>query len=519
MAVVSDKEQVRAALRDMFPPFVSKWVMMENAGGTPMPRPVMDRMQDFYNNRHVQMGGGYTLSKEVTESVTAAREFLGEFMEADNDAGDGGRVVMGVACRVLINNLAGAIFDRLLNDPVGTPVHMLVADHNHVSNIKPWVRLVDRLNKAGRPATLYMLNEADPAHPGMLNYTEVERVLKQITAAEANSRIFVSLPQVSNMLGEKMDANSFTELVHSYGGRVILDGVAYATSDVPHCATWGVDFYFVSMYKIFCPQMGVLYGSREAWDWVYEGEVDAGLAEMEQVSGITNLATYAGVKGFKNYLQEVYKLSCRNAEWRAHADTLVEQARRSGASTPPGPNDAPAGVNDSFITTPASEGDASSLATAVDLPLDRMCSGISTATGLDIAQTESLAPGLAPTGRSLIVHSMRVMKDLTFACSNYLRTQLASIDGIEVMRTADVVGTHCKPIVSFVPTTRKATDVAQHLYDANLAVKQGLLMSPGMGQILGVCMKEGVIRLSPAHYNTMEEMDTVLDKIREAVHA
>jgi len=46
--------------------------------------------------------------------------------------------------------------------------------------------------------------------------------------------------------------------------KIVADGVAYAPHRIVDCEDWGIDFYAVSLYKIFGPGLGVLYGKLEA---------------------------------------------------------------------------------------------------------------------------------------------------------------------------------------------------------------------------------------------------------------
>jgi selenocysteine lyase/cysteine desulfurase len=54
-----------------------------------------------------------------------------------------------------------------------------------------------------------------------------------------------------------------TRFVHGRGAKVCVDGVAYAPHRLVDVHAWDVDFYVLSLYKVFGPHLGLLYGKRE----------------------------------------------------------------------------------------------------------------------------------------------------------------------------------------------------------------------------------------------------------------
>ena len=74
----------------------------------------------------------------------------------------------------------------------------------------------------------------------------------------------VAFPHVSNLLGEIVDVQAATALVHAAGGRVVVDGVAYAPHRAIDVRAWNVDYYAWSTYKVYGPHMGGLFARHEA---------------------------------------------------------------------------------------------------------------------------------------------------------------------------------------------------------------------------------------------------------------
>ncbi|OTB02107.1 hypothetical protein M426DRAFT_205555 [Hypoxylon sp. CI-4A] len=76
----------------------------------------------------------------------------------------------------------------------------------------------------------------------------------------------VTCTHASNVLGTIHDVKAIAETVHATvpGALVCVDGVAYAPHRPVDVKALGVDFYVLSWYKIFGPHVAMLYGSREA---------------------------------------------------------------------------------------------------------------------------------------------------------------------------------------------------------------------------------------------------------------
>ena len=65
------------------------------------------------------------------------------------------------------------------------------------------------------------------------------------------------------MVGSIHDVASVARLVHAAGAEVCVDGVAYAPHRLVDVKAWDVDYYLCSLYKVFGPHLGALYGKRD----------------------------------------------------------------------------------------------------------------------------------------------------------------------------------------------------------------------------------------------------------------
>ena len=76
-------------VRAQFPSFqhleASQWSFMENAGGTYVPKPVIDRLNKFMIESKVQPYGQYLMSKKATEAIEQSTVKMTEMINADHD--------------------------------------------------------------------------------------------------------------------------------------------------------------------------------------------------------------------------------------------------------------------------------------------------------------------------------------------------------------------------------------------------------------------------------------------------
>jgi selenocysteine lyase/cysteine desulfurase len=129
---------------------------------------------------------------------------------------------------------------------------VIVCETAHESNAGPWMRLA----KLGIVVRTWPVGELGPGWAS-------RRMASLKSLLSARTRI-VAFPQVSNILGEVIDAKAVTALAHGAGARVVVDGVAYAPHRVIDAVDIGCDWYVYSTYKVFGPHAAVLLGTKEA---------------------------------------------------------------------------------------------------------------------------------------------------------------------------------------------------------------------------------------------------------------
>ena len=262
------------------------WVFLENAGGSQVPRCVIDATSQALARRwRVEAG---------REHVRAARSIADHILGVQGT----GQVVLGGSTSALLRSLASAYADKL--EP-GDEV--VVCEWSHEAHIAPWIWAAQR---AGAVVKWWRL---DPD----LNVPEASTLEPLLSPGKTK---VVAATHVSNVLGTIMDVATAADLAHTAGAEIVVDGVALMAHHEPDVARLQVDWYVFSCYKVYGPHLAALYGSHGALrslasaapnhDFVQPGSVgpprwELGTVNQEAAAGLGALGTYlaflAGVTG------------------------------------------------------------------------------------------------------------------------------------------------------------------------------------------------------------------------------
>lgn len=228
------------AVRRWFPGLAGDEILLDNAGGSQLPRSVIEAIAGYLRNAYVQTGAGYRRSRQAGEVVEAAHAWIERLL-----GGEGvGRAILGASTTQLCHLLAGC-HRRLLRP--GDEI--VLAECGHEANIGPWLALAEdgaviRWWRAEDDPTGCPLQALDPL---LCPRTKL-----------------VCFPHVSNLLGAVVDVAEVTRRAHAAGAKVVVDGVAFAPHRPMDVAAWGCDWYVYSTYKVYGPHMGALFGRHEA---------------------------------------------------------------------------------------------------------------------------------------------------------------------------------------------------------------------------------------------------------------
>lgn len=271
-------------VRAQFPNLGNGWAYLENAGGSYLPRNVIERMTAFMSESQVQPGAPNALSRLSEERLEASRRAMASMINAEP-----GEIVFGPSTTLNVYVLAQA-----LRPLFATGDEIVVTNQDHEANGGAWRRLAD----TGLTVREWRI---DP-ETGELDPAGLEALLGPRTR-------LVCFPHVSNIVGSVNPVAEIAAKARSAGALVCVDGVAYAAHGPIDVKALDVDFYLFSLYKLYGPHIAVLYGKRERIaETVNQNHYfhDGPTAAKLNPGGLSYEAV-AGVSGILDYLEGVYR--------------------------------------------------------------------------------------------------------------------------------------------------------------------------------------------------------------------
>lgn len=229
-------------VREQFPSFqhpeTGKWIFMENAGGTYVPQPVIDRLNRFMIESKVQPYGQYHMSQVGTKAIEESTVKMAELINADHD-----EVVIGHCTTMNFIMLAKSLQSWFQPDD-----EVIVTNQEHETNSTPW----RRLEALGVKILEWKMNST---------FSELE--IDELAKLLSNKTKLVCVNHSSNIVGSVNDIQSIAKMVHNIGGLILVDGVSYAPHHAVDLKALEVDFYGLSLYKVFGPHLGLLYVKKD----------------------------------------------------------------------------------------------------------------------------------------------------------------------------------------------------------------------------------------------------------------
>ncbi|MBS0188333.1 MAG: aminotransferase class V-fold PLP-dependent enzyme [Planctomycetes bacterium] len=540
-----DARRFLPSIRSMFPGLSTGTIMLDNAGGSQLPRCVIDAMREYMEKSFVQLHGDYPLSKCATAVIPRAREVVKVFLgghESPGDRGDArqgrpsptpslgegasrpagaavgaglGEVFFGSSSTVLCYELAAAYADardacrNLDAAPADLREHFAKAVGTTSGSVLGGAHgsLRDRLLTRDQIVVCTAGHEANvgpwmrlalrgytivPWHVeptrdggGGTNWRPSLDTLKKLV----NSRtLLVLMPQVSNILGEVWEVRGAAEIAHGAGARIVVDGVAYAPHRAPRMSELGCDWYVYSTYKVFGPHMAAMFGTHEA---------------MGELVGPNHYFLDSKVP---------YKWELGNASHEAAAgiaalwDFVCQLASLDGFPSAVGGRSGQ-GVGSMDVVHRGDRGQAS--ATRNPPPTPSLGEG-------GFGQRDWSTP---PT-RDVFDRAFAIVRDLEDRHTAQLIDYLKSKPSVRIVgpRHAESsrVGT-----ISFTSTKSTPVQISHHLGARNVAMRQGHAYSKRLVEQLAtdrdlhIDPALGVARLSIQHYNSPEEIGVVCRALDE----
>ena len=400
-------------IRGLYPSRCWDWAFFENAGGSFVPESVVNRVTQYMRETQVQPGAGYEASAKAGERIATGQRLMAEMVGARVE-----EVLIGPSTTMNVYVLANAFAGVLKPGD-----EIIVTNLDHEANIGAWWRLADR----GFAVREWSLNPETEA----LEIDTLKGLLSDKTR-------LVCCSHCSNVLGAINDIAAITRAVHDAGAMVCIDGVAYAPHRALDVKALDVDFYLLSLYKLYGPHVSLLYAKKE---------------HLEGLPGQNHF-----------FLDDQMPLKMN----------------------PGGPNHeftaALVGVADYF----------EALATHhLDEPPNTFQGRIEAVFGLIADHEQALA-----------------MRFADFLASKPNVRWLGPKTGAAAKRT---------PTFSFAVKGRPAAEIPALLEPAKIAIGQGHFYAPRLLDALGLPSTKGVVRASMVHYNTMEEVERLIEGLDQAI--
>ncbi|MEE2932158.1 MAG: cysteine desulfurase [Pseudomonadota bacterium] len=221
------------------------FAFLDSAASAQKPRQVIDAISAVYDSGYANVHrGAYQLSEVVTDNYEGARDKVQEFLNAEYR----GEIIFTRNATEAINLVASSYARSRLN--CGDEI--IITEMEHHSNIVPW-----QLLKAEKDLVLKVVPITDS---GELRMDVFEKLLSERTK-------LVSFPHISNVLGTVLPVKRITELAHSAGAAVLIDGCQAVMHESVDVQNLDCDFYAFSGHKLYGPSgIGVLYGKKELLD-------------------------------------------------------------------------------------------------------------------------------------------------------------------------------------------------------------------------------------------------------------
>ena len=225
-------------VRGQFPPLANGWTFLENAGGTYVPASVIARLRGYMEETQVQPAWSFGPSVDAAERIRNGRRLMAELINAEPD-----ELIVGPSTSLNIYLLAQALLPLF---KAGDEV--IVTNLDHEANNGAWRRLAEH----GITVREWQI---DPV-TGELPEAGLDALLSERTR-------LVAFSHCSNVVGWVNDVATLVRRIHDAGALACVDGVAQAPHHAIDVKALDVDFYAFSIYKVFGPHQGLLYGKRE----------------------------------------------------------------------------------------------------------------------------------------------------------------------------------------------------------------------------------------------------------------
>ena len=234
-------------IKKEFPIFNNKnLVYLDSANSSQKPQSVIDRINDFYSNEFSNVGRSvHALSIAATNNYENTRVSVQKYINAKNKD----EIVFTKGATEAINLVANTFGQKYLKE--GDEI--LLTELEHHSNYVPWHYL--------RNLKGVKIEFAEVNNDGEVTVASIEKKISSKTK-------MISVTHLSNVTGAILPIKEITELAHSKGIPVLIDGCQGAPHLKLDMQDLDCDFYTISCHKMYGPTgLGILYAKKK---WLEE---------------------------------------------------------------------------------------------------------------------------------------------------------------------------------------------------------------------------------------------------------
>ena len=128
-----DVDYVRSQFPAFKDPLSKDWSFFENAGGSYVPKNVIDKLTEFMTSTKVQPYAEYPMSKIAGENMDKATNLFAKMINAKSN-----EILIGGSTSINLYVLSNA-----LKHIINPGDEVIVTNQDHEANISPWRRLKD----------------------------------------------------------------------------------------------------------------------------------------------------------------------------------------------------------------------------------------------------------------------------------------------------------------------------------------------------------------------------------------
>lgn len=235
------------AVREQFPALnqdvnQSPLVYLDSAATTQKPQCVIDVISRYYSAQNANVHrGSHSLTANATSQFEAAREAVATFIGANSS-----KEIIWTRGATEALNLIAQTYARSTLQP---GEEILISEMEHHANIVPWQIVAEQTG-----AKIVKV----PMTP------ECQFDLQAFEQKLSERCKIVACAQITNVTGTRQPIEKITELAHSVGAVVVVDGAQGIVHEQLDLSASDIDFYVFSGHKLYAPAgIGVLYGKLE----------------------------------------------------------------------------------------------------------------------------------------------------------------------------------------------------------------------------------------------------------------